>query len=272
MGGSAGTPSNQRDDSPRGSPSPRGWDDGLLHDPHAAPDKAARVEAMFDAIAPTYERVNAVASLGQDAGWRRVAIAAAAVQPADVILDVCCGTGDMVRLFASAPERPSRVIGLDFAAGMLRAGGYSDVPQHAAPIHLLRGDAQRLPLRTASVDVVSCAFGVRNFQQLDRGLAEMHRVLRPGGRAVILEFAPPSNPIVRLGYRLYTERLLPLIGRWISRDRVGAYKYLPHSIRTFDSVASMERRLRSAGFADVSTRTMNFGTVAVYRGVRPTTA
>lgn len=246
----------------------RGWDDALLRNPHAVEDKAARVEAMFDAIAPTYERVNAVASLGQDGRWRGVAIAAAAVRPGDVILDVCCGTGDMLRLFSGHAERPRCVIGVDFASGMLAAGQYRDAPGSGAPIQLLRGDAQRLPLREACVDVVSCAFGVRNFQRLDQGLAEMHRVLRPGGRVVILEFAPPASALVRAGYRIYTERVLPLLGRLISRDRVGAYKYLPHSIRTFESTTAMEARLRGVGFGDVTTKAMNLGTVAVYRGVR----
>jgi demethylmenaquinone methyltransferase/2-methoxy-6-polyprenyl-1,4-benzoquinol methylase len=239
------------------------WDERVLREPHRASDKAARVQAMFDAIAPTYEKVNTIVSLGQDARWRRRAVAVADVTQSDVVLDVCCGTGDMIRTFAAHEPAPRLILGLDFAEQMLARGRYDGV---IAPILLLRGDALRLPLRDEAVDVISCAFGVRNFQDLHGGLCEMRRVLRPGGRVVILEFASPENRLIRWGYRLYSERLLPWIGQWISRDKVGAYRYLPRSIRTFAQRREMIEALKGAGFSEVTATTMNLGTVVVYRG------
>lgn len=239
------------------------WDAERLRDPHAQPDKAARVESMFDAIAPTYERVNRLASLGMDARWRRRAIAAADLTGGEVVVDLCCGTGDMVRAFAGATPAPRVVLGLDFSAQMLSNGQY---PPQPVPLQLFRADALRLPLADASADVISCAFGVRNFQDLPRGLAEMRRVLRPGGRVVILEFAAPENPLVRWGHNLYCDVLLPRLGQWLSRDRTGAYRYLPESIRTFARRGQMVEALRAAGFDDVRTFAMNLGSVIVYRG------
>lgn len=220
---------------------------------------------MFDAIAPTYEKVNAVASLGQDARWRRVAVDAADVRPSDIALDICCGTGDMIRTFAAHTPPPARILGLDFSRQMLAGGCYDRL---GVPLQLLRGDALRLPLADASVDVISCAFGVRNFQDLADGLREMRRVLRPGGRLVVLEFAAPDNPLVRWGHQLYCNVLLPRIGRWISRDRTGAYTYLPRSINTFSRCGEMVRQIEQAGFSQVTTRKLNLGSVVVYRGVR----
>lgn len=240
------------------------WDARTLRDPHAQQDKSRRVEAMFDAIAPTYEKVNAIASLGQDARWRRIAISAAAVQPTDVVLDLCCGTGDMVRAFAALPNPPARIFGVDFSAQMLAAGAYEP---GAAPIQLVRADALRLPLSDATVDVVTCAFGVRNFQDLDAGLREIRRILRPGGRVVILEFAPPTNPLIRAGYSLYTNFVLPRLGMLIARDRANAYRYLPRSIQTFATRKEMAAQVAGAGFSDVTTRGLNLGTVVIYRGV-----
>jgi demethylmenaquinone methyltransferase/2-methoxy-6-polyprenyl-1,4-benzoquinol methylase len=236
-----------------------------LVDPHAQPDKAARVEAMFDAIAPTYEKVNALASLGQDAGWRRKAIAAADVRTSDIVLDLCCGTGDMIRTFAAHDPAPRLIIGADFSAQMLAGGRYDGID---TPIQLLRADALRLPFADQSVDVISCAFGVRNFQDLGAGLREMRRVLRADGRVVILEFAAPDNPVIRWGHRLYCETVLPRLGQWISRDRTGAYTYLPRSIRTFERRAEMVARLAEAGFSSVTTTSMNLGSVVIYRAER----
>ncbi len=242
-------------------PTPAAWDDATLRSPHAQADKARRVERMFNAIAPTYEKVNRVATFGLDARWRRRTIQVANPQPGEVVLDLCCGTGDMIRAFAGAQPRLARLVGLDFAAEMLAAGDYTDV---SAPVALLRADALRLPIATASVDIVSCAFGVRNYQAIDRGLTEMRRVLRSTGRAVILEFANPENPLLRWGHRIYCEAILPRLGAWIARDRSGAYRYLPRSIETFDTPSIMSRRLRDAGFASVSVERMNFGGVVLY--------
>jgi demethylmenaquinone methyltransferase/2-methoxy-6-polyprenyl-1,4-benzoquinol methylase len=171
----------------------------------------------------------------------------------------------MVRLLATAAPRPRLVLGLDFAAGMLAGGRYDSVPPGAAAWQLLRADGQRLPLRDASVDLVTCAFGVRNFQSLAAGLGEMRRVLRAGGRAVILEFAPPAQPLIRWGYKLYTEGVLPRLGEWLSGDRSGAYRYLPRSIDGFSTRADMIRQLEQAGFGRVQARGMNLGTVVAYR-------
>lgn len=243
----------------------RGWDAEALRDPHARDDKARRVEAMFDAIAPTYERVNTIASFGRDAAWRRTAVRAADVRAGDVVLDVCCGTGDMIRAFAAGATPPARLIGIDFSAQMLMRGCYDGL---RTPVQLLRADALRLPLRDASVDVTSCAFGVRNFQDLDAGLGELRRVLRDGGRIVILEFTMPSSILLRWPYRVYTEVVLPRLANWISRDRTRAYRYLPRSIRTFLPRNAMLQRLRAAGFRDVTAEALNLGSVAIYRGVR----
>lgn len=220
---------------------------------------------MFDAIAPTYERVNTIATFGRDAAWRRRLIRQAQVQPADTVLDVACGTGDLVRAFAAHTPRPARIVGLDFSAGMLAGGSYSGL---STPVHLLRADALSLPLRSGSIDVVSCAFGVRNFQNLQQGLLEMARVLRGGGRVVILEFTTPRNPFLAWANRCYCELVLPRLGALIARDRSGAYKYLPRSIQTFESAASMCSRLQDAGFERVSVKMMNLGGVALYHGVR----
>jgi demethylmenaquinone methyltransferase / 2-methoxy-6-polyprenyl-1,4-benzoquinol methylase len=239
------------------------WDREALADPHARADKAARVRRMFDAISPTYERVNRLVSLGRDAAWRRRAVAAANVCPSDVVLDVCCGTGDLIRAFAACNPPPRMILGVDFAGEMLARGRYDNL---RVPHHLLQADGLRLPLADQSVDVVSSAFGVRNFQDLDAGLREMRRVLRPGGRVIILEFALPENPVFRALYRIYCERILPILATALSRDRTGAYRYLPSSIRTFERRAAMIARLESCGFSKVVATPMNFGGVVLYLG------
>jgi demethylmenaquinone methyltransferase/2-methoxy-6-polyprenyl-1,4-benzoquinol methylase len=244
------------------------WDRDALRDPHGQPDKAARVEAMFDAIAPTYELVNTLGSLGRDAAWRRRAVAAAGAGAGEIVLDICCGTGDMLRALAQATPPPALLVGVDFAGQMLARANFAAV---RVPVHVIRADALRLPLADDTVDAVTCAFGVRNFADVPRGLAEMHRVTRPGGRVVILEFALPEHPVWRVFHRLYVGRFLPLLAAMVNRDRIGAYRYLARSIRMFEPARELARRLEAAGFRQVTWRTMNFGGVVLYRGVKPPT-
>jgi demethylmenaquinone methyltransferase/2-methoxy-6-polyprenyl-1,4-benzoquinol methylase len=253
-------------DKTRSRSQPVGWDQQTLTQPHERHDKATRVEAMFNAIAPTYERVNTLASFGQDARWRRRAVRSVQLSGGETILDVCCGTGDVIRTFAVNDPAPGRIIGLDFAREMLDSGRYAGI---TTPIELIHGDALNLPLGEQSVDVISCAFGVRNFQDLGRGLSEMWRVLRPGGKAVILEFTMPWNPLLRWAHKTYTNTVLPRLGAWVARDQVQAYRYLPRSIETFATTAEMIAALKSVGFERVTARTMNLGGVAIYRADRP---
>ncbi|HKQ49244.1 MAG TPA: bifunctional demethylmenaquinone methyltransferase/2-methoxy-6-polyprenyl-1,4-benzoquinol methylase UbiE [Phycisphaerae bacterium] len=234
------------------------WDDGRLADPHGQPDKAARVRAMFDEIAPTYERVNRVLSAGRDAYWRRHAVQMAVIQLDDRVLDLACGTGDFARAFAVA--KPKVVIGCDFAEQMLRQAA----DRRIEDIRWCMGDALTLPFADASFTVASCAFGVRNWQSLDRGLTEVFRVLRKGGRFVILEFSMPRAPLVARAYQLYFRRILPTVATWISGDRTGAYRYLPASVTAFIDEAGMTASLRAAGFARVEARRLTLGIVTVF--------
>jgi demethylmenaquinone methyltransferase/2-methoxy-6-polyprenyl-1,4-benzoquinol methylase len=245
------------------------WSDELLSAPHQAPDKADRVRGMFNAIAPRYELVNTVFSAGRDAYWRRTAVALAKITGSDVVLDLACGTGDFARAFLKA--RPAGVIGCDFAhrmlTGALQASASAGRP--AAKLWFVEGDALTLPFADAAFSVLSCAFGVRNFADLDAGLREMHRVLRPGGRVVILEFTRPSNRLFRRLYEFYTHSVMPWAATAISGDRSGAYRYLPRSVVSFLTVDEMASRLRTAGFANPTAVSLTLGIVNVYIAERP---
>jgi demethylmenaquinone methyltransferase/2-methoxy-6-polyprenyl-1,4-benzoquinol methylase len=204
--------------------------------------------------------VNSVASLGRDRYWRREMVRLARVAADDVLLDVACGTGDVVRTFASGAVRPARIIGADFSQHMLRRAADRPISNGT----YCQSDALQLPLADKSVTIVTCAFGVRNFQDLDAGLREMYRVLSVNGRAVILEFAVPTAPILRHLYLFYFRRLMPALATVISRDRTGAYRYLPSSVLSFQGVEAMTAALRSAGFAEVSVHPLTLGIVSIY--------
>ena len=249
------------------------WDSQRLSRPHEQADKADRVRRMFDQIAPTYELVNSVTSVGRDRYWRRKMVQLAGVRPDDVLLDVACGTGDVARSFAAgtaatgqgekvAPVglRPRRIVGLDFSLPMLELAARRPIVAG----DFCQGDALRLPIADESVSLVTCAFGVRNFQDLTSGFREMYRVLRPGGRAVLLEFCLPRLPVLRTAYVCYIQRVLPFLARVISRDQSGAYRYLPSSVVSFPNREAVAARLREAGFASVAVHPLTLGIVAVY--------
>jgi demethylmenaquinone methyltransferase/2-methoxy-6-polyprenyl-1,4-benzoquinol methylase len=246
------------------------WTDDLLGSPHGAPDKSSRVRRMFNAIAPRYELINSLFSFRQDAYWRRGAVQLAAVRGDDDVLDVACGTGDFARAFGQAG--PKRVVGCDFAHEMLlRAATVRErtvAPATGSERTLnsvwIEADALCLPFRDGSFSIVSCAFGVRNFVDLDRGLCEMCRVLRRGGRAVVLEFTRPPSPIFRRLYEFYSNRLMPTAASWISGDRSGAYRYLPRSVVSFIDAGQMGARLADAGFSRVNVTPLTMGIVTVY--------
>ncbi len=240
--------------------SPEVWSPEALKSPHAAVDKASRVRRMFNAIAPRYELVNSLFSAGRDGAWRRKAVMLSGAHSTDVVLDVACGTGDFARAFATTG---ATVIGCDFAREMLvRAAS-----RGGRNLSWCEADAQNLPFADASFSIVSCAFGVRNFQELGCGLREMRRVLRPGGRAVILEFGKPRGRFFRRCYDFYTNRLMPFGATLVSGDRTGAYQYLPRSVASFPSADEMTAELRCAGFAHCSAKPLTFGAVYVYVAV-----
>ncbi len=236
------------------------WDEARLSAVHDQPDKSRRVRRMFDAIAPSYETVNSIFSLGRDRVWRTEAVRLARVKPGDMILDVACGTGDLLRSFQRLAPMAQTYCGVDFSSGMLALA----VDRSPPDLLFCLADGMQLPFADGTFDVVSCAFGVRNFDDLDRGLAEMHRVLRTGGRAVILEFTRPSNGFVRRLYEFYAMRLMPVGARLVSGDRTGAYSYLPRSVVSFLSPENVCQQLRQVGFASVEMTQLTLGVVTVY--------
>lgn len=229
---------------------------------------------MFDAIAPRYDLLNHLLSAGIDRRWRAAAIASLGLTGKETVVDVCTGTADLAlearrpgRSRASAPGA-ARVLGVDFAGAMLALGIRKvRASGEEGRITLARGDAMRLPVRDASADAVTVAFGIRNVQQPDVACAEMARVLRPGGRVAVLEFGVPRIPGVRRLYLWYFTHVLPRIGRLIS-GHTAAYSYLPASVGTFPPPAEFVTLLRHAGFTEVRAVPLTFGIVYLYVGVR----
>ncbi len=243
------------------------WDRERLASPHTQADKSRRVRQMFDAIAPTYELINRVASVGRDGHWRREMVRLAKVRCDDVLLDIACGAGEVARTFASGAIRPVWIIGLDFSLGMLRRTSGRPISRRDS-LHgdalFCQADALHLPIADASVSIATCAFGIRNFQDLGVGLREMHRVLRVGGRAVILEFSIPTRRVLRDLYLFYLARVLPTAAAVVSGDRTGAYRYLPRSVLSFPGRGAIVSCLNRAGFSEVTVHLLSWGIVAVY--------
>lgn len=221
---------------------------------------AAAVRRMFGRIAARYDLNNRLHSLGRDQAWRRAAAQAAALRPGETVLDLACGTGDLAMRLARAG---ARVTAADFCPEMLEVARRR---ARALEIDWVAADALALPFRAGAFDALTVAFGVRNFADLGRGLGECRRVLRPGGRLVVLEFngEEARGPVGRLA-QFYIRRLLPRSAAFIAGDRAGAYDYLQRSVRGFLTAGQLAEAIRRAGFPAVQTRRLTLGLVSVHR-------
>jgi demethylmenaquinone methyltransferase/2-methoxy-6-polyprenyl-1,4-benzoquinol methylase len=229
-------------------------------------DKRRYVRDMFSAIAPRYDFLNHLLSLGIDRSWRRRAVEALGwqVRPDGRYLDGCAGTLDLALELARRPGFGGLVVGADFSVAMLQLGRAKGA---AGPVAVTAADALGLPFRDGAFDGATVGFGVRNFADLDEGLAELARVLRPGARVVILEFTVPSSRALRALYLLYFRRVLPVLGRAISGHPT-AYSYLPESVDSFPSPGELLARLARAGFRDCGHRLLTGGIAALHWGTR----
>lgn len=250
-----------------GAPQPVGTDESVAaRAARGGAEKRGYVQSVFSQIAPRYDLLNHLLSFNIDKRWRRRALKRLGWEraPAGVYLDVCAGTLDVGATLVGTRNFRGTVLGADFAEPMLRAGSGKAPGTRLAPV---AADALQLPLADASVDGAIVAFGIRNVADLDAGLREVRRVLRPGARFVILEFTTPRSRIIRAGYHLYFHRVLPFIGGVISGHRT-AYAYLPKSVANFPEEAELARRMTDAGYCDVGFETLTFGIAAVHAGTK----
>ena len=229
-----------------------------------------RIAGMFDAIAHRYDRLNHLLSMGLDRRWRRLAVAALDLPDGARVLDVCTGTADLAMTASQHRPPPRSVLGVDFAGAMLalgreklRSAGMSRV------VRLTRGDACRLPCRSGTADAVTVGFGIRNVAAPAQAVQEMYRVLRPGGRLAMLEFGEPRAPVLRTIYLWYFRRVLPRVGRLLSKHSE-AYAYLPASVSAFLGPPALAAVLRESGFSDVRVDRLTFGVVYLFVGRKPT--
>jgi demethylmenaquinone methyltransferase/2-methoxy-6-polyprenyl-1,4-benzoquinol methylase len=238
----------------------------VIAPPAGDPGQKQRVRAMFDGVAPRYDLLNRLLSVGTDGGWRRGAIRALELRPGDRLLDLCAGTGDL-GLEARRRVPGVHVLAVDLSREMLARGelkrrrvkGAVDTAAHV----FVQGDAERLPVPDASMDRACVGFGIRNVASLERALAETARVLRPGGLFVILEFSTPPRRALRALYHAYFHRVLPAVGGWVS-GRPEAYAYLPASVARFPEPEALAALARGAGFKEVRWRYLSGGIAALH--------
>ncbi len=217
---------------------------------------------MFDRIAPRYDLLNRAMTMGLDRSWRRQAAALADLAAGDRALDVCTGTGDLALELAARTTAKGQVVGLDVSPEMLERAR-EKASARGDDVRFEVGDATDLPYADDAFDAVTVAFGVRNLASLDRGLAEMARVVRPGGRMVVLEISTPRR--LQHFYRLWFDRLVPALGATLGRDGA-AYSYLPASVRRFPDPATLAERMHDSGLGDVHWRPLAGGIVTLHWG------
>lgn len=221
---------------------------------------------MFDRVAGNYDALNSVMTAGLHHRWRERAADRAELAPGDAALDVCCGTGDLALELSSRVSPAGSVVGCDFSEPMLDLARDKAAERGAPGVRFEWADALQLPYDAERFDAVTVGFGVRNLADLDRGLTEMARVLKPGGRAVILEITQPTRPPLSFFYSLWFDRIVPLLGSFSSDPE--AYSYLPESVRSFPSPLGLAEKMDRAGFERVRYTVLAGGIIAIHSGIR----
>ncbi len=225
--------------------------------------KKKQVEAMFDTISKEYDNLNRVISFGIDLKWRKKVVKMILEKNPESILDIATGTGDLAISFAKAGAH--KIIGLDISEGMLAVGRKKIVEASLEEkVELIQADSEELPFETNSFDAISVAFGVRNFDNLEKGLTEIYRVLKPAGIFVVLETSVPTKTPFKQGYNFYAKNILPLIGKLFSKDRE-AYSYLSESAAAFPFGEAFNNILKKIGFTNVEDYPQAFGAATIYK-------
>lgn len=224
--------------------------------------KKKQVEQMFDTISDNYDNLNRMISLGSDQSWRKKVLQLVADTKPKTVLDIATGTGDLaILMFKTNAEK---IIGLDLSAGMLEVGKEKVKAlglEHT--IEMIQGDSENLPFENDRFDAITVGFGIRNFEDLEKGLSEIHRVLKPNGIFVILETSVPTKFPFKQGYHLYTRNILPMMGKLFSKDQK-AYKYLSESAENFPFGEALNNILRKVGFKNVEYRPQTMGVATIY--------
>jgi len=228
-------------------------------------DKARRVQGVFDSVAARYDVMNDVMSMGLHRAWKAYTVAVANLKPGDRVLDIAGGTGDLARAFARQVGESGLVLHTDINQAML-ATGRDRLLDEGLSLPTAVCDAEKLPFKSDSLDLVSVAFGLRNMTHKDQALAEMCRVLRPGGRLLVLEFSQVAAPL-RKPYDWYSLNVLPLLGKLIANDG-DSYRYLAESIRMHPPQAELKAMMKSAGFGHVDVHNLTAGVVALHAGIK----
>ena len=227
-----------------------------------------QIQAMFNAVAPKYDFLNRILSVGYDKYWRKIAVNQFGNIGNKTFLDVATGTADIALEIANRRPTALQIIGMDFSQSMLKLGNNKiRKKQFNKKIPLIPASAENMPLKDQIFDGAITAFGVRNFSDAKKGLLEMYRVLKPNGKIVVLEFSYPRYRLLQGLYRLYFEKILPLTGRIISGHKT-AYSYLPNSVTNFPQGEAFKKLLESSGFKKVSLKTLTMGIVTLYTGIK----
>lgn len=228
--------------------------------------KKQQVEQMFDNISGKYDLLNRILSMGIDVSWRKKVVKSVKKQNPKTILDIATGTGDLAIAMAKATD--AKITGFDLSVGMLEVGKRKIVEENLQDrIEMIQGDAEKMPFADDSFDVITVAFGVRNFENLKKGLDDIYRVLKPGGKLIILEFSQPQAAPMKQLYSFYSRYILPRIGKKISKDQ-SAYTYLPDSVKAFPHGDEMKKILKNSNFVEPFDKKLTFGIASIYESLK----